>query len=132
MALAAPQLTRASMLFSIGRLRTPPGAAQRPPEVMGSLLGGALSPTRLGHAWDHAFVRELAQADPAEAEFLVDRAWPPAAVAAGVAPHTEARLPLGLRDQRLLSHAVQLQSPRRACRARAAARDRTRRPRRWS
>src|SRR5215207_3756454 len=131
MALAAPQLTRASMLFSIGRLRTPPGAAQRPPEVMGSLLGGALSPTRLGHARDHAVVRELAQADPAEAELLVDRAWPPAAVAAGVAPHAEARLTLGFGDQGLLSH-VALLPLRTACRAHARAQDRPGRPRRWS
>src|SRR5512133_2638012 len=62
------------------------------------------SPARFRHAGDLALVRELAQADPAEAELLVDRARAAAAIAARVLPHLEARLSLGLRDQGLLSH----------------------------
>src|SRR5512132_1916428 len=62
------------------------------------------SPTGLGHARDLALVREVAQADPAEAELFVDGARPAAAVAARVLPHLETRLALGLRHQRLLSH----------------------------
>src|SRR5690242_1255155 len=62
------------------------------------------SPARLGHAGDHAEVRELAQADPAEAELLVDRARPAAAVAAGVRAGLEALRARSLRDHRLLRH----------------------------
>src|SRR4029078_13532252 len=68
-------------------------------------------PARFGHAGDLALVRELAQADPAEAELLEDRARPAAAVAARVLAHLVARLALGLRGQGLLSHSVPL-SPR--------------------
>src|SRR6266540_3100930 len=63
-------------------------------------------PARFGHAGDLALVREVAQADPAEAELLVDGARPAAAVAARVLPHLEARLALGLSHQGLLSHAT--------------------------
>src|SRR3954447_10121686 len=42
------------------------------------------SPTRLRHAGDHAVVRELAQADPAQAELAVHGARPAAPAAARV------------------------------------------------
>src|SRR5215218_2938105 len=45
------------------------------PRKVRSIFRG--SPGTLGHAGDLALVRELAQADPAEAELLVDRPWPP-------------------------------------------------------
>src|SRR5215216_90039 len=62
------------------------------------------SPTRLRHTRDLAVVRELAQADPAEAELPIDGARATAAPAAGVLPHLEARRPLLLVDQGLLGH----------------------------
>jgi hypothetical protein len=46
-------------------------------------------PARLRHAWDNALVREVAKADPAEAELAEHRARPAAAVAARVVAHTE-------------------------------------------
>src|SRR6187397_1886625 len=61
-------------------------------------------PARFGHAGDLALVRELAQAELAKAELLVDSARSAAAVAARVLPHLVARLALGLRDQGILSH----------------------------
>src|SRR3954451_22124187 len=51
--------------------------------AMGSVID-MRSPTRLRHAGDVAVVRELAQADPAEAELAVDGARAPAAAAAAV------------------------------------------------
>src|SRR5437588_3434828 len=63
------------------------------------------SPARLGHAGDHALVRELPQADPAEAELAEDGARAPAAVAARVAPHLEALRPALLHPEGLLGHA---------------------------
>src|SRR3954447_11958570 len=63
-----------------------------------------LSPRALRHAGDHALVGELAQADTAEPELLVDRARAPATVAAGVVTHLELGRPAGLDDQRLLRH----------------------------
>src|SRR4051812_10265567 len=51
--------------------------------AMGSVIDIG-SPARLGHAGDVAVVRELAQADPAEAELAEHRARPAAAAAAGV------------------------------------------------
>src|SRR5438045_6308130 len=47
------------------------------------------SPAALCHAGDHALVRELAQADPAEAELLEHRPRPAAAVAARVRARLE-------------------------------------------
>src|SRR5919199_4772163 len=61
------------------------------------------SPTRLRHAGDHALVRELAEADPAEAELAEHRARAAAAVAARVVAHAVALRSGLLRDQRLLS-----------------------------
>src|SRR5438067_11253949 len=46
----------------------------------------SLSPARLGHAGYEAFVRELAQADAAEAELAVHGASPAATAAAGIDP----------------------------------------------
>jgi hypothetical protein len=56
-------------------------------------------PTALRHAGNGALVRELAQADPAEAELLEHRARTAAAVAAGVVAHLELLLALLLGDQ---------------------------------
>src|SRR5947209_6539886 len=50
----------------------------------GSVIDIARSPTRLRHAGDVAVVRELAQADPADAELAEHRARPAAAAAAAV------------------------------------------------
>src|SRR5207249_4679676 len=63
-------------------------------------------PAALGHPGDHALVSEIPQADPAQAELAVDRAGPPAAVAARVLPHLEALRPVCLLDQRLPSQPV--------------------------
>src|SRR3954468_23124752 len=52
--------------------------------AMGSVIDIDRSPTRLRHAGDHSVVRELAQADPAQAELAVDGARPAAAAAARV------------------------------------------------
>src|SRR5689334_15101266 len=51
--------------------------------AMGSVID-MRSPARLRHAGDEALVRELAQADPAQAELAVHRARTTAAAAAGV------------------------------------------------
>src|SRR5919198_1058492 len=66
------------------------------------------SPRGLRHAGDHALVREVAQADPAEAELLEDRARPAAPVAARVVPHPEPLRARLLDDQRLLGHLLLL------------------------
>src|SRR3954451_22487586 len=63
-----------------------------------------LLPRALGHARDRALMGELPQADAAEPELPVDRAWAAAAAAARVLPHREPRRPGLLRDQRLLGH----------------------------
>src|SRR6266542_6677361 len=62
-----------------------------------------LLPGRFGHAGNGAFMRELAQADPAQAELAVDRARAPAAVAARVLARAEAGHAGRLGDQGLLS-----------------------------
>src|ERR1700748_1122019 len=71
--------------------------------AIGSVIIAA-SPRALRHAGDHALVRELPQADPAQAELAEDRAGPAAAIAARVAPHLVALRALLLDDQRLLRH----------------------------
>src|SRR5919202_5893026 len=53
----------------------------------GSVSIARLLPRALGHAGDHTLVRELPQADPAEAELAEDGARAPAAVAARVVAH---------------------------------------------
>src|SRR4051794_19464205 len=52
--------------------------------------GASSSPGTLGHAWDRALMRELAQADPAQLELLVDGTR----AAAPVAPRVRLRLVL--------------------------------------
>src|SRR4026207_1498729 len=61
-----------------------------------------LLPARLRHSGDGALVRELAQADPADAELAIDRARATAPVAARVGPHLVLGLALLLDDERLL------------------------------
>src|SRR5436305_994261 len=63
-----------------------------------------LLPRTLGHARDHALVRELAQADPAEAELLEHRSRPAAAVAARVRAHREFLRARLLDPKRFLCH----------------------------
>src|SRR5919109_418558 len=71
--------------------------------AIGSVSIGA-SPAGLGHAGDLPLVRELAQADPAEAELAVDGARAAAPAAPAVAPDAEALRLLRLVDERLLGH----------------------------
>src|SRR5919199_61695 len=71
------------------------------------------SPARLRHAGDDALVRELAQADPAEAELAEHRARAAAAVAARVVAHAVALRAGLLRDQRLLSQLLSFRPARR-------------------
>src|SRR6266487_1623200 len=61
-------------------------------------------PGTLGHAGDRAFVRELAQADPAEAELAIDRARAAAAAAARVVPHLELLRARGFDDEGFFGH----------------------------
>src|SRR5687767_1817517 len=70
--------------------------------AMGSVALMSGSPTCLRHPRNGALVRELAQADPAEAELPVDRPRAAAAIAALVGPGLELRGPRCLRDQALL------------------------------
>src|SRR4051794_17589897 len=65
-------------------------------------------PARFGHAGDDALVRELAQADPAEAELLEDRARASATVAARVGTHLVLLRALLLDPKACLCHAVVL------------------------
>src|SRR6201995_60120 len=51
-------------------------------------------PAALGHAGDIAVVRELAQADPAQAELAIHRAGTAATATPGVAPRFVLRCPL--------------------------------------
>src|SRR5436190_23853607 len=57
--------------------------------AIGSVSTSSLLPAGFRHAGDHALVRELAQADPAEAELAEHRARPAAPVAPAVVPHLE-------------------------------------------
>src|SRR5215217_2642673 len=90
-----------------------------------------LLPARLRHARDLPVVRELAQADPAEAELAIDGAGAAAAPAARVLPHLESRLALLLVHEGLLSQraAPVLRREGRGC---GAARGRARRSWRMS
>src|SRR3954451_15395774 len=70
------------------------------------VMGQGLLPARLRHAGDHALVRQLAQADPADAELPVHGAGAPTAAAAGVAAGLElGRAPLA-HDLRGLGHVL--------------------------
>src|SRR3954463_9388054 len=74
--------------------------------AIGSVSISVLLPTALGHAGDRALMRELAQADPAKAEFLEDGARAPTAPAARVVADLEALRPRLLDTKRLLRHAL--------------------------
>src|SRR3954454_2102012 len=71
--------------------------------AMGSVID-IRSPTALGHAGDVALVRELAQADPAQAELAVDGARAPAAPAARVGPRLVLRRAVRADDLGCLCH----------------------------
>src|SRR5262249_40427917 len=61
-------------------------------------------PARLGHTRHLAGVHQLAQTDAAQAELPQDRVGPASTAAAGVGPHLELGLALGLDDERLFGH----------------------------
>src|SRR5690349_21976439 len=65
-------------------------------------------PARFRHAGDHALVRELPQADPAQAELAEDRTRASAAVAPRIVAHAELLRPLLLDPKRCLSHSLLL------------------------
>src|SRR3954451_4868494 len=72
--------------------------------AIGSVSIPCLLPARLRHTRNHALVRQLAQADPAEAELLEHGARAPAAVAPRVIPHLELLRLLLLHHERLPCH----------------------------
>src|ERR671936_1918733 len=72
--------------------------------AIGSVSTCVLLPTAFGHAGDRTFVRELAQADPAETELAEDRPRPATAAAARVGAHAVFLRTRGLRDQGFLGH----------------------------
>src|SRR3954453_13767894 len=72
--------------------------------AMGSVSISSLLPARLCHARNYALVRQLAQADPAEAELLEHGPRTPAAIAPRVVPHLELLLLLLLYNERLPRH----------------------------
>src|SRR5206468_2271756 len=71
----------------------------------------SLLPAGLRHAGNHALVRELAQADPAEAEFLEHGTRAAAPVAPRVVAHPVLLRALLLDDERRLRHYWSLLSP---------------------
>src|SRR3954466_6578131 len=73
--------------------------------AMGSVID-MRSPARLRHAGDEPVVRELAQADPAEAELAVHGARATAAAAARMGPRLELRLARLAHDLGLLGHGL--------------------------
>src|ERR1700757_1636338 len=72
--------------------------------AIGSVSTVSLLPARLRHARDRALVRELPQADPAEAELAEDRARAAAPVAARVVAHFVLLGSPLLDDERSLRH----------------------------
>src|SRR5262245_55576923 len=70
------------------------------------------SPRALGHAGNHALVRELAQADAAEAELAEHGTRPTASVAARVVADAELLRPLLLDAQGFLCHLLPFPSVR--------------------
>src|SRR5262249_3805254 len=76
----------------------------------GSVSTVFLLPAALGHAGDRALMRELAQADPAQAELAEHRAGPAAAVAPSVVANLVATGPRLLDSQRRLCHVLLLPS----------------------
>src|SRR5215218_312673 len=85
-------------------LRRLPSEATGQPSSAKNACHFSGSPARLRHSGDHALVREVAQADPAESELLVDRARAAAAVAARVRARLELLRLARLLDQRLACH----------------------------
>src|SRR5215212_482753 len=79
--------------------------------AMGSVID-MRSPARLRHAGDEALVRELAQADPAEAELAVHGARAPAAAAARVLARLVLRRAGLPNDLALLGHMSVTSAPR--------------------
>src|SRR5438067_1506928 len=79
--------------------------------AMGSVSTVLSLPARLRHAGNRALVRQLAEADPAEAELAVDRARAAAPVAARVVAHLELLWSPLLHDERRLGHYSFLLSP---------------------
>src|SRR5215207_4754494 len=72
--------------------------------AIGSVTTSTSLPAALRHSGDRAVVRELPQADPAEAELSKDRTWTSAAVTARVGACLELLRPSLLDHQRLLCH----------------------------
>src|SRR3954447_10809494 len=101
-----------SRLVRDAGITTSPWAAMIPlrmrvrKSAMGSVIDMCDLPARLRHAGDVAGVRQLAQADPAQAEPAVHRARAAAAPTAGIGPRRELRRPLLADDLRLLRHQV--------------------------
>src|SRR5262252_8370387 len=76
----------------------------------GSVSICSLLPGTLGHARDRALMRELAQADPAEAELAENGARTAAPPAPRVVAHREPLRARLLDPQRLLGHVLELPS----------------------
>src|SRR5438067_1645562 len=76
--------------------------------AIGSVSTSSLLPAGLGHARDHALVRELAQTDPAQTELAEDRARPPTPVAARVVADPVFLGPPLLDDETCLRHLLLL------------------------
>src|SRR5678815_3560359 len=72
--------------------------------AIGSVSIACLLPTGLGHPWDRALVREVAQADPAELVPAEHGARPAAAIAARVGTDAVLLLALLLHAERGLGH----------------------------
>src|ERR1700761_4230721 len=72
--------------------------------AIGSVIDMVRSPTRLRHAGDVALVRELAQADPAQAELAIHRARTTAATAARMRTRLVLRRAVRGDDLGCLSH----------------------------
>src|SRR5438445_13847949 len=93
--------------------------------AIGSVSTVSLLPARLRHAGNRALMRQLAEADPAEAELAEDRARAAAPVAARVVAHLVLLGSPLLHDERRLCHYCCLPSPSAAKgrpRARSSAR----------
>src|SRR3954454_6579824 len=76
--------------------------------AIGSVSTSSLLPAGLGHTGNRALMRELAQADAAQAELAEHRAWPAAPVAARIVADAVLLRPLLLDDERCLRHLLVL------------------------
>src|SRR3954447_3308411 len=79
--------------------------------AIGSVSTVSLLPARLRHAGNRSLVRELAEADPAEAELAEHRTRAAAPVAARVVAHLELLGSPLFHDERRLGHYCSLLSP---------------------